>query len=331
MTEFAIGNHTVGGDNPCFIVAELSCNHLGRYDLAEELVRAAAECGADAVKIQTDNPDGGITINCDNEHFQIKDGPWARRTLYDLYTETYTPWEWTVPLMDLANALGMELFSTPSCIPGVDFLEKCGVPAYKVSSFEVTDGPLLRRIVGTGKPVFMSNGCYDMNEDLAFPCDAIALECVSRYPAASSDFNLSDNKTMPDWLYGISDHSMGNEISIAAVARGAKAVERHLMLDDHATGPDAGFSINEGKFKQMAQAIRNVEAAMKWAPRKVDRTFVKSLFAVQDILAGERFTKDNVGVIRPGAGLHPKHYERVLQCRAKEDILRGTPMREDML
>ena len=327
MTEFNIGNHRVGGDAPCFIVAELSCNHRGVYELAEELVRVAGDCGADAVKIQTDNPEGGITINCDNEHFQIKDGPWAGRTLYDLYTETYTPWEWTVPLMTLANSLGMELFSTPSCIPGVDFLEGCGVPAYKVSSFEITDVPLIGRIGETGKPVIFSTGC---SVPLDYPpwyssCSrGVFLDCVSQYPATPGDFNLRHG------MEGVSDHSLGNEISIAAVALGAKVVERHLMLPGEG-GPDAGFSLDPWYFKDMVKNIRNVEAAMTYTPREADRTFCKSLFVVEDIQAGEQFTTENVGVIRPGAGLHPKHYQRVLGRVAKVDIPRGTPMTEEML
>ena len=332
MTEFTIGKHRAGGDNPCFIIAELSCNHRGKYTLAEELVRTAADSGADAVKLQTDNPDGGITIDCDNEHFQIKDGPWKGRTLYDLYKETYTPWEWTVPLMDLANSLGMELFSTPSCIPGVDFLEGCGVPAYKVSSFEVTDAPLLRRMAETGKPVLVSLGCYQDSEDaeavelvMADEVPRVFLRCVSQYPAPPGAFNLCE------WVEGISDHSLGNEISIAAVALGAQVVERHLMLGAHYGGPDVGFSLDPWEFKQMVTGIRNVEAAMRYSERQVDRTFCKSLFAVKDIKAGERFTKDNVGVIRPGAGMHPKHYDRVLQCRAKANIPRGTPLGKAML
>ena len=333
MTEFTIGNHQVGGTNPCFIVAEMSCNHRGQYDLAVELVEAAADCGADAVKIQTDDPDGGITIDCDNEWFQIKDGPWAGRTLYDLYRETYTPWEWTVPLMTLANSLGMELFSTPSCIRGVDFLEGCGVPAYKVSSFEVTDRPLIERIVETGKPVLLSDGCGPGREAWLFPLiggsDHVWLDCVSAYPARPEEFDLGCAGI--HGVDGISDHSLGNEISIAAVALGAKVVERHLMLGAHYGGPDAGFSLDPWQFTSTVRGIRNVEAAMTYTPREVDRTFVKSLFVVQDIEAGEPFTPENVGVIRPGAGMHPKHYDRVLNCQAKSDISRGTPLCEEML
>lgn len=324
---FVIGNTPVGEEHPCFIVAELSCNHLGSLDRALLMIETAAMCGANAVKIQTDNPDGGITIDCDNKYFTIQDGPWKGRTLYDLYRETYTPWEWTGSLQEKARECGVELFTTVSCLTGLLCMEEMyDMPAYKISSFEVTDVPLIREVWKTGKPIIFSDGCSD-GYDIAwayYHSKWATLNCVSQYPADPAEYQLFQHP------HGISDHTTTNTAAIVAVARGAKIVEKHFTMNRELGGPDSGFSAEPGEFREMVNQIRIVET-MGTRPRKIDRTFCKSLFVVQDIKAGERYTKENIGVIRPGHGMHPKHYDRVIGLTAKQDVSRGTPLKESML
>jgi len=313
-----------------FIVAEMSCNHGGDLQTAYGIIDAAAEAGADAVKISLDNPNGGITIDCRNKYFRVKSGPWKGEYLYDLYKRTYTPWRWVPKLKQHADRRGIELFSTVSCANGVAFCEYHGLPRYKVSSFEACDIPLLRAIKETGKPVIVSCGADWVDAwDELYRYDASFLYCVSKYPASFDDFDLEIAASGFD---GISDHSLGWEIAFAAVARGARIVEKHLTIDHTNGSADADFSIGPVEFEMMVDGIRGIERAMMPKVSKpIDRSLCKSIFAVKDIKKGERFTDNNIGVIRPGYGLPPKEYWRVLQCVARCDIKRGTPIKEAML
>jgi pseudaminic acid synthase len=334
-----IGTHDIGRGCPVFVVAELSCNHLGSYERALRLVAAARLAGANAVKLQHDDPDGGITIDCDNEWFRIKDGPWAGQTLYQLYKQTFTRWDWFDKLSSIAYLFGMECFSTPSCVAGVEYLYNHGTPCFKVSSFEACDVRLLVAIDATDKPVMVSLGCSDA-ADLeyirrVFPMDrCIPMHCVSEYPADPRGAGMVRIKELQKlgWSnVGFSDHSGDTVLPALAVALGACVIEKHLTLRRADGGPDAGFSLEPEEFAHMVTQVRLAERAMVPQQKPVDRTFCKSVFAVADIKAGERFTDRNIGIIRPGYGLHPREYRRVLGCVAKADIPRGTPITEAML
>jgi len=349
--EFKIGNTPVGGGHPCFVVAELSCNHRGDFQIAQDLVEAAALAGANAVKLQIDNPDGGITIDCDADVFKIKTGPWAGLTYYQLYKyETFTPWEWVPDLQEIAKKNKLELFATPSCLEGLEYLEKCNMPAYKISSFEITDVPLIEAATATRKPVIFSDGCTNQQniemlgphpallklrdgggrylyEKKKKPPKAIAwLSCASAYPAEAKQFNI---KPMTEWyVQGLSDHTTTNELSFAAVALGAKIIERHFTISRKLGGPDAGFSLQPAEFGRMVRGIRNIEKAME--PKKLEHSqeWCKSIFVVRDIIGGEILTDKNLGIIRPGAGMHPKHWKDVLGKKATSPLRRGEPLRE---
>ena len=326
---FNIGDRKIGGNNKTFIITELSANHLHNYDKAVKLIKEAAKAGVDAIKLQTYTADT-ITINCDNEYFQINKGTlWDGRTLYDLYKEAYTPWEWQPKLKKIAEEEGLICFSSPFDKTSVDFLESMDVPAYKVASFEITDIPLIEYIASKGKPVIISTGVAglcDIDEAIK-ACkkednDQIALlKCTSSYPAPYEDINL---KTIPNLaetfnvISGLSDHSLGIEVPIAAVALGAKIVEKHLTLSRADGGPDAAFSLEPKELKDMVLAIRNTEKAIGQVDYSLNertlknREFSRSLFVVKDIKKGEVLTQDNIKSIRPSYGLRPKYFNCVL-------------------
>ena len=329
-------------ENTTYIIAELSANHNGSVERAEALVRAAAEAGADAVKLQTYTADT-LTFPCDNEYFRIKGTLWEGRTLYELYQEASMPWEWQPRLKALANELGLECFSTPFDPTAVDFLENMDVPCYKVASFEVVDIPLLKKIAGTGKPVIMSTGMANLAEideavrtlrDNGTP-ELALLKCTSAYPAPPEEANL---RTIPHLaaafgcVAGLSDHTMGSAVAVAAVALGARIIEKHFTLSRADGGPDGAFSMEPAEFAQMVKDIRMVEKALgavsyALTPKqRENKVFRRSLFAVRDIRAGEPFTEENVRSIRPGHGLPPAVLDLVLGCTAASDIARGTPL-----
>lgn len=331
----------------CCLIAELSANHNGSIDRAGQIIRAAADAGADAVKLQTYTADT-LTIPCDSEPFRIEGGLWDGRTLHDLYQEAYTPWEWTPHLMALAKDLGMDCFSTPFDATAVDFLEECGVSRYKIASFEVVDIPLLKKVAATGKPVIMSTGMATLGEiDEAVRTlrgngagDLTLLKCTSAYPAPPEEANL---RTIPHLAQtfsckaGLSDHTMGSAVAIAAVALGATVVEKHFTLARADGGPDGSFSMEPQEFKQMVRDIRIVERALGGVcydlteKQKESKVFRRSLFVAQDIKAGETFTTKNVRSIRPGYGLAPRYLDDILGRRCRKDILMGTPMSWDLL
>ena len=324
-----IADFEIGKDNKVFVIAEISANHNHNFDIAVNTIKAAKECGADAVKLQTYTPDT-ITIDCDNEFFQIKQGTiWDGTTLYELYKSAYTPWEWQPKLKKVADDLGLICFSSPFDKSAVDFLEKMKVPAYKIASFEIVDIPLIEYIARKGKPVIISTGIALENEiaDAVEACrkqnnnDIALLKCTSQYPAPIEDANLGDINFLKEkfkTVVGLSDHTEGILVPIAAAAMGARIIEKHFILDKKIGGPDSAFSIEPKEFKEMVDNIRQVEKALNETgftlneKIKKSRTFARSLFVVKDIKAGEIFTEENVRSIRPSNGLPPKYLNKVI-------------------
>lgn len=329
------------------LIAELSANHNGSIERAEAIIRAAADAGADAVKLQTYTADT-LTIPCDNEYFRIKGTLWEGRTLHDLYEEAHTPWEWTPRLMACAKDLGMDCFSTPFDATAVDFLEECGVSRYKIASFEVVDIPLLKKIAATCKPAIMSTGMASLAEiDEAVRTlrengsgELTLLKCTSSYPAPVEEANLN---TIPHLAQafqckaGLSDHTMGSAVAVAAVALGACVIEKHFTLARADGGPDGAFSMEPHEFKQMVQDIRTTEKALGRVcynltdKEKISVVFRRSLFVVKDVKEGEAFTSQNVRSIRPGHGLHPRYLDLVLGKKASRNIKMGTPLSWELL
>lgn len=330
-----------------FIVAELSANHGHKLDVALESVRAAKEAGADAVKIQTYTADT-ITLNCDADDFKVKGTLWDGRTLYDLYQEAYTPWEWHQAIFDEAKKCGLVCFSTPFDKTAVDFLEDLGNPIMKIASFEITDIPLIEYAAKKGKPMVISTGiampedielavktCKDAGND-----DITLLRCTSSYPAPIEDANL---KTMVDMKerygvkVGLSDHTMGYDVAVAAVALGATLVEKHFIIDRSIGGPDSGFSMEQDEFAAMVQSIRNVEKAIGEVtyhddPSKIKgREFCRSLYVAEDVKAGDVVTEKNVRSVRPGFGLHPKYLPDVIGKKFAKDFKIGECFSMDMV
>jgi len=338
-----IAERKIGKNYPVFIVAELSANHLHKFDNAVKLIKAAKDAGADAVKLQTYTPDT-ITIDCDNEYFQIKQGTiWDGKTLYELYKEAYTPWEWQPELKEIAEELGLIFFSTPFDKTAVDFLEEINIPCYKIASFEITDIPLIEYVASKGKPVIISTGIATLTDiqEAVNACKRMGnsqialLKCTSAYPAPLEEVNL---KTIPDMaekfkiVIGLSDHTLGISVPVASVALGAKIIEKHFTLSRSLGGPDAAFSLEPEEFKAMVKAVREVEKALGdvcyelTEKMRKNRQFSRSLFIINNIKAGEVFTEKNVRSIRPGYGLHPRYLKKILGRRATQDIERGTPL-----
>ena len=331
-----------------FIIAELSANHNQDIQLALDTIKAAKDSGADAIKLQTYTPDT-ITIQSNKEYFTIKSGTiWDGRTLYDLYQEAYTPWEWHKELMDYAKELDIICFSSPFDPTAVDLLESLQVPAYKIASFEITDLPLIEYVASKNKPIIISTGIATLQEieDAVSVCrkvgneQIILLKCTSAYPAKIEDANLVTMQNMKETFgveVGLSDHTLGITAPIVSVALGAKVIEKHFILDKSIGGPDASFSLAPHEFKAMVDAVREAEQALgrvdyQLNEKKVkNREFARSLFVVKDIQAGEVFTTEHVRSIRPGHGLAPKHIDSILGKVARKDIERGTPMSWDLI
>lgn len=341
--EISIAGKKIGEGHPTFIVAEMSANHNMELERAKKIIRAAKGAGADAIKLQTYTADT-ITIDCDNQYFQITQGTlWDGTTLHKLYQTAYTPWEWQKELKQYAEELGLICFSSPFDFSAVDFLEDIEVPAYKIASFEITDIPLIRKVARTGKPVIISTGiAYLADIELAVKTcleegndQVLLLKCTSAYPAKPESMNL---KTIPsmehtfDCLVGLSDHSFGSAVAVAAVAMGAKMVEKHLTLKREDGGPDSQFSMEQDEFREMCEQIRMAEKAIGKVSYDLtyeqvrEREHSRSLFVVKDVKAGEIFSEENVRSIRPGFGMHTKYYEEVLGKRARIEIKKGTPL-----
>jgi N-acetylneuraminate synthase len=339
-----IGAREMGRSKPTYIIAEMSANHKQEYDRAVELILKAKQAGADAIKLQTYTADT-ITIDSLRPEFvhQEKESLWAGRSLYELYGEAYTPWEWQPRLKAVADEIGIDLFSTPFDDTAVNFLEQMGVPAHKIASFELVDLPLLRKVATTGKPVIMSTGMATLAEiDEAVHtlreggCRQLALlKCVSAYPAPPEEMNL---RTIPhlaeafDCPVGLSDHTLDLAVPVAAVALGACIIEKHFTLARADGGPDAAFSLEPAEFKAMVEAVRIAEKAVGQVHYGIteheqsSRVFRRSLFVVKDMKKGEAFTPANVRSIRPGSGLHTRYLPDVLGRHASRDIACGTPL-----
>ncbi len=341
-----LGERQVGPGHPTYVVAELSANHAGCREVAKQLVWAAHEAGADAVKLQTYTADT-LTIRCDRPEFQIGGGTlWDGRTLYDLYQEASTPWEWHADLFAEARRLGMGCFSTPFDATAVDFLETLNPPAHKIASFELVDHALLRKVAATRRPVILSTGMATLEEitDAVTAlrdggCRELALlKCTSSYPAPAKEANLRTIGHLASTFQcpvGLSDHTLGIACPVAAVALGACVIEKHFVLSRETPGPDSAFSLEPDEFAEMVRAVRATESALGTVhyglspAEEKSRVFRRSLFAVADIAAGEPFTDQNVRSIRPGHGLPPKELPRIIGKRAARAIHRGEPLSWD--
>jgi len=348
MNAFNIADKKIGKAWPVLIVAEMSANHLQNFDTAVKIIKAAQRSGADAVKLQTYTPDT-MTIPSDNENFRINQGTvWDGTTFYELYSKAYMPWEWQPKLKKIAEDLGLIFFSTPFDKSAVNFLEDMDVPAYKIASFEIGDILLLEYVASKGKPIIISTGIADLFdiEEAVNVCreagnnQVALLKCVSSYPTPLEDVNLRTIPSLSEMfkvVVGLSDHVLGISVPIASVALGACIVEKHLTVDRALGGPDAAFSMEPAEFKKMTVAIREVEKALGDVSYKLSnsadksRQFARSLFAVEDINAGEMFTEENIRSIRPGHGLHTRYIKDVLGKYARIDISRGTPLSWDMV
>ena len=342
-----IGNRRVGPGYPVYLVAEMSANHAQDFDRAVQIVRAAKEAGADAIKLQTYTPDT-ITIDSDKEYFRIKGTLWDGAKLYELYKKAYTPWEWHPRLKEVAHEVGLDFFSTPFDETAVDFLEGLEVPVYKVASFENVDLPLIQKIARKGKPIILSTGMATLAEiDEAVSTVRSAqgsqmalLKCTSAYPAPAEEMNL---RTIPHMAQafgmpiGLSDHSEGFAVPIAAVSLGATIIEKHFTLSRATPGPDSTFSLEPQEFKTMAESIRIAERALGTVRYGVNdhearsRVFRRSLFVVKNVRAGEQFTPENIRSIRPSDGLHTRYVREVVGRTATRDIEEGTPLTWDLV
>lgn len=323
-----------------YIIAEMSANHCGDKELAKKIIKAAKDCGADAVKLQTYTADT-LTIDCKDDCFKLSGGTlWDDKYLYDLYQEAYTPWEWQRELKEYADEIGIELFSTPFDKSAVDFLEKIGVQKYKIASFEAVDIPLIEYTASKGKPMIISTGIASKEDikEAVEACrrvgnnDVTLLKCTSAYPAKIEDMNLmtiADMKAEFGVKVGLSDHSMSIIPPVVAVALGAEVIEKHFTLDRKLGGADSGFSLNQEEFSEMVKAVRDAEKTLGRVDYSVNlqnRKFARSLFVCEDIRAGELFTETNVRSIRPSNGCLPKYLPEILGKTAACDLKKGTPM-----
>jgi len=342
-----IAGRLVGPDNPPYVIAELSANHNGNIDNAFRLIEEARKSGADAVKLQTYRPNT-ITLDSNLPDFQIKEGLWAGRTLYELYEWAHTPWEWHKPLFDHARKLGITLFSSPFDATAVDLLEDLGAPAYKIASFEAVDLPLIEYVARTGKPMIISTGMADVEEiqeaihaARSAGCKQLAiLHCVSGYPAPAEDYNL---RTIVDMIErfglvtGLSDHTLDNTTAIASVVLGAAIIEKHFTLDRNGGGPDDSFSLEPEDLTALCRdsktawkALGRVDYGRK-SSEQGNVQFRRSLYFVKDMKAGDVITKDCVRSVRPGYGLEPKYLDKLIGRAVAREISANTPVTEDVL
>ncbi len=344
-----IGNYTISRKHKPFIVAEMSGNHNQSLDRALKIVEAAAESGAHMLKLQTYTADT-LTINSNSSDFFIADSKslWKGKTLYDLYKEAYTPWEWQEKIIKRSNELGMLCFSTPFDETAVDFLEKLNVPAYKIASFENVHLPLIKKVAKTGKPVIISTGLATkteieeaVNALKVGGCSQFALlKCTSAYPASPKNSNIL---TIPDLRknfnceVGLSDHTMGIGVALAAISHGATIIEKHFTLDRNDGGVDSSFSIEPGEMKTLVKESFNTWQSLgdvSYGPTEPEMGGIKlrrSIYVVEDVEPGEKLTKKNLRIIRPGRGLAPKHYESILGSEVKTKIKRGTALKWEMI
>ena len=346
--EFEIEGRKIGDGHPPYVIAELSCNHNNDLERGLLIIEEAKKAGVDAIKLQTYTADT-ITFDSDRPEFQITSGLWKGRTLYDLYDEAHTPWEWHAPFFAKAKELGLTIFSSPFDLTAVDFLEdNFSPPAYKIASFEMIDIPLIEKVAATGKPLFMSTG-MSTDEEIGEAVTAaknagcknlVLFHCVSGYPTAIEDVNLKMIPTLREKfgvLSGLSDHTLTTTTSVGATVLGASAIEKHFILNRAEGGLDAEFSIEPEEmstlirdcltvYKSLGNAVRDIRPS-----EKSSVGLRRSLYVVKDVLAGEKFTNDNVKSIRPESGLKPKHYHSILGKTAKTSIQKGTPLSWDLI
>jgi N-acetylneuraminate synthase len=342
-----IAGRQIGNGAAPFVIAEMSGNHNQSLERALAIVEAAAAAGAHAIKLQTYTADT-MTLNLSEKEFRVEGGLWDGQTLYKLYQEAQTPWEWHAPIFGRAKQLGMIAFSSPFDESAVAFLEELGAPCYKIASFENTDLPLVRRVAATGKPMIISTGmasAEELDETVAAARaagakDLVLLKCTSTYPASPADTNIL---TIPDMRrrygceVGLSDHTAGIGVAVAAVGLGACVVEKHFTLRRADGGVDSAFSLEPAELKSLVQETERAWQALgavrygATESEKKSLVFRRSLYVVQDLKAGELLTRDNVRAIRPGLGLPPKHLDSVLGKPIKRDTKRGTPLTQDLL
>lgn len=342
--QISIDGRPVGEGQSVYIIAEMSANHLQDFERAKKIILNAKEAGADAVKLQSYRPDT-ITIDCCGEEFMAAKGSlWEGQNLYQLYETACMPWEWHEGLFSYAKEIGITIFSSPFDLSSVELLESLGAPAFKIASYEILDIPLVRRAARTGKPILLSTGIASLT-DIERALDAcraegndqvIVLKCVSQYPTPYSALNLNTIPNMAetfDCIVGLSDHSMGSAVDAAAVALGAKVIEKHMTIRRADGGADGAFSMEPEEFAQMVTDAHNIESALGTCcyelteGQKRGKKNARSLYAVEDIKAGEEFTEQNIRSIRPGYGLPTWHYDDVLSRKAAADIKRGTALK----
>lgn len=343
-----IQGRPIGSGYPTYVIAEISANHNQSFEQAAELIKVAKGAGADAVKLQTYTPDT-LTIDSRSEYFQIKKGSlWEGRNLHDLYAEAYTPWDWQPRLKVIADELGIALFSSPFDATAVEFLESMNVPAYKIASFEIVDLALIEKVAQTGKPLILSTGMANLAEieeavrtaRKAGATEIVLLKCTSAYPSLPNEMNLRTIAHLSqafDLPVGLSDHTMGFTVPVAAVALGACVVEKHITLSRDTPGPDSAFSLEPQELKALVEAVRVAEEALGEVRYEVtdreeaSKVFRRSLFVVRDVKAGQIFTAENVRSIRPAHGLAPRYLNIVLGRQAARDVAAGTPVSWDII
>jgi pseudaminic acid synthase len=347
MPQIEIAGRPIGPDHSPYVIAELSANHNGKLETALRIIKEAKKAGADAVKLQTYKPDT-ITLNCDSEEFKIRGGLWDGRTLYELYEEAHMPWDWHKPLFEHARKLGITIFSSPFDNTAIDLLEDLNAPAYKIASFEAVDLPLIKYAASTGKPMIISTGMADA-EEIAEAIEAAreggckelaVLHCVSGYPAPAEDYNL---RTIPDMferfglVTGLSDHTLDNTTAIASVALGACIIEKHFTLDRRGGGPDDSFSLEPAELAALCRGAKTAWAALgkvdygRKSSEQGNVKFRRSLYFVKDMKAGDVITADCVRSVRPGYGVLPKFYEKLLGQSVREAVSAGTPVSVELI
>jgi pseudaminic acid synthase len=349
MNEIIVEGRKIGPNHKPFIIAEMSGNHNQSLERALAIVEAAAKAGAHALKIQTYTADT-MTLNLENPEFKIEDGDslWKGHTLYQLYQQAYTPWEWHKPIFDRARELGMIPFSTPFDETAVDFLEELDVPMYKIASFENTDIPLIKKVASTGKPMIISTGMAtvaELDETVraareAGCKDLVLLKCTSTYPASPENTNIltiPHMRELFDCQVGLSDHTMGVGVAVASVALGATVIEKHFTLSRADGGVDSAFSMEPNELKTLVVETERAWQALgqiTYGPTEKEKSslkFRRSIYVAKDIKQGEKFNKENLRVVRPGYGLAPKYYEQLIGKEAKQDIKAGTPLSWELL
>lgn len=348
MKKINIGGFEISDESPVFIIAELSANHNGSLETAIETIRAAKRTGADAIKFQTYTADT-ITLDSRKDDFKLKQGTiWDGKFLHDLYQEAYTPWEWHKQLFDAAKEEGLVCFSSPFDFTAVDLLEELNAPAYKIASFEITDIPLIEYVASKGKPVIISTGIAEL-EDIELALDAckrmgneeiVLLKCTSSYPAPIDEANLTMIRDFRERFgvhSGLSDHTMGNTVPIVSVAMGAKVIEKHFILDHSIGGPDASFSLDEKEFTELVKAVREASSSIGQVQysltdkQRKGRDFSRSLYVSENMAAGEVISEKNVRSVRPGFGLHPRHYSSIIGKKVNKDLEKGTAFKLDFI